>query len=136
MEVLNTKNEKTSLVNIDKIISDKSPKLYKSLPKFVIRYIKRTVHQKEINQFIQSNNHKVGYPFLKETFSSFNINSIIINKEKLPDNSKCIFVANHPIGSFDGLHLIGMLYEKYGKVKAVVNDILLNLKNLNIFLLA
>lgn len=133
MEVLNNKNEKTSLINIDKIISDKSPKLYKSLPKFVIRYIKRTVHQKEINQFIQSNNHKVGYPFLKETFSSFNINSTIINKEKLPENGKCIFVANHPIGSFDGLHLIGMIYEKYGKVKAVVNDILLNLKNLNIF---
>jgi len=133
MEVLENKNERTELINIDKIISSKSPKLYKSLPKFVIRYIKKTIHQKELNKFIQTNNHKVGFPFLKETFSTFGISSEIINKEKLPESGKYIFVSNHPIGSFDGLHLIGMLFEKYGKVKAIVNDILLNLKNLNDF---
>ena len=127
------KNDRTEFIDIDKIISDKSPKLYKSLPKFIIRYIKRTIHQKEINKFIEANNNKVGFPFLQETFSSFNINTKIINKKKLPKNGRNIFVANHPIGSLDGLHIIGMLHEKYGKVKAVVNDILLNIKNLNIF---
>ncbi len=133
MEVLKNKNERTELINIDKIIYDKSSNLYKSLPKFIIRYIKRVIHQKELNKFIETNNDKVGYPFLEETFKSFRINSVIVGEDKLPEDSKFIFVANHPIGSFDGLHLIGLLYKKYGSVKAIVNDILLNLRNLSVF---
>lgn len=133
MDDVKKKNQQTSLIDIDKIIFEKSPSLYKSLPKFIIHYIKRTVHQKELNKFIQANNDKLGFLFLQETFSSFNIDAIINGKEKLPEDGRCIFVANHPIGSFDGLHLIGMLYQKYGKVKAVVNDVLLNLKNINDF---
>ncbi|NPA45175.1 MAG: glycerol acyltransferase [Chlorobi bacterium] len=133
MEILENKNEKTKLIDIEKVISDKNPKLYRSIPKFVIRYIKKTIHQKDLNKFIQANNDKFGFDFLKETFIAFDVSAEIVNKEKLPENGKYIFVANHPIGSFDGLHLIGMLYEKYGKVKAVVNDVLLNLKNLNDF---
>jgi 1-acyl-sn-glycerol-3-phosphate acyltransferase len=133
MEVSKNKDERTELINIDKIIYDKSSNLYKGLPKFIIRYIKRIIHQKELNKFIETNNDKVGYSFLQETFKSFRINSIIIGEDKLPEDGKYIFVANHPIGSFDGLHLIGLLYKKYGSVKAIVNDILLNLRNLSVF---
>ncbi len=127
------KTEQTKLIDIDKIINGKSPKLYKSLPKFIIRYIKKTIHQEDLNVLIQKNNGATGEEFLKQTFSNFEIHSELVNEENLPETSNYIFVSNHPIGSFDGLHIINSLFQKYGKVKAVVNDILLNLKSLNEF---
>jgi len=133
MEDQINKPEQTKLIDIDKIILSKSPRLYKNLPHFIIRYIKKTVHQQDLNVFIQKNKDATGEKFLKQIFSNFEIYSETINKENLPDLSNCIFVSNHPIGSFDGLHIINTLFQKYGKVKAVVNDILLNLKSLNEF---
>ncbi|MCF6365766.1 MAG: 1-acyl-sn-glycerol-3-phosphate acyltransferase [Bacteroidales bacterium] len=125
--------EEKKLIDIDRIISGKNPKLYKKLPEFIIKYIKRTIHQDVLNNFIQKNNLSTGNEFLENSFTTFNVYSKIINENNLPDNSNVIFVANHPIGSFDGLHIINILFKKYGKVKAVVNDILLNVKSLNEF---
>jgi len=125
--------EQKKLIDIDKIIYEKNPRLYKKLPRFVIRYIKKTIHQDILNYFIQKNISSTGNQFLENSFTTFEVSSVIINKENLPEKNNYIFVANHPIGSFDGLHIINILHKKYGKVKAVVNDILLNIKSLNEF---
>lgn len=127
------KNKEVKLIDIDKVILDKNPKLYKALPRFIINYIKKTIHQEELNEFILKNKDNIGASFLNESFSNFKVFSEIINEENLPSSGRYIFVSNHPIGSFDGLHIINILNEKYGKVKAIVNDILLNLKSLHEF---
>lgn len=126
---------KTQLIDIDKIIKQKNPKLYKQLPKFVLKYIKKALNQNTINEFIKSSNDLTGIEFLRNSFEYFDIRSEISGLENLPDNSKGIFVSNHPIGGIDGLQIIDLIYSKYGKVKAVVNDLLMNVKNLNVFFL-
>ena len=45
-------NEDDKFIDIEKIIHSKNPKLHKWLPKFILRYIKRIVHEDEINQIL------------------------------------------------------------------------------------
>jgi 1-acyl-sn-glycerol-3-phosphate acyltransferase len=130
---MNIQQNHTQLLNIEHIIKAKNPRLYKLLPAFVIKYIKKTIHQDELNSFIIQNFENNGIQFLKNSFLSFDIKSSVKNIENLPETWKIILISNHPIGSFDGLHIIDILHTKYKKVKAVVNDLLLNIKNLNEF---
>ncbi len=126
---------KTELIDIDKIIKEKNPILYRRIPKFVLKYAKKALKQVELNKFFKSSNHLYGIDFLKNSFSYFGVKSELFGEENLPENSKGIFVSNHPIGGFDGLLIISSIYSKYGEVKAVVNDLLMNVKNLNEFFL-
>ena len=126
---------KTQLIDIDKIIKDKNPTLYKRIPKFVLKYAKKALKQDELNKFFKSSNDLCGIDFLINSFSYFGVKSELSGEENFPENSKAIFVSNHPIGGFDGLLIIDSIYSKYGKVKAVVNDLLMNVKNLNEFFL-
>ena len=126
-------SNKTPLIDIHSVIKSKNPKLYKKLPGFIINYIKKVIRQDELNAFIKKNNHLSGIDFLRNSFEYFNVKAEVEGTENFPENSKVIIVANHPAGSFDGLHIINLCYERYGKVKALVNDLLLNVRNLNEF---
>ena len=46
------------LIDIDKILRAKAPKRYKYIPKFLISYLKKIVHQEEINVFLQESKDK------------------------------------------------------------------------------
>jgi len=123
----------TALIDIRKVIKNKNPKLYKRLPGFMINYIKKIIRQDELNAFISQNNQYSGIEFLRKSFDYFNVRAEVEGWENFPDNSRIIIAANHPAGSFDGLHIIDTCYRQYGKAKALVNDLLLNVKNLNEF---
>jgi 1-acyl-sn-glycerol-3-phosphate acyltransferase len=63
----------------------------------------------------------------------FDLKIKVIGEEKLPDDGSYIFVANHPWGGLDGHVVMLILGRKYGSdsYKCLVNDILMNLKNLH-----
>ena len=126
-------NNKTALIDIRKVIREKNPRLYKRLPGFLINYIKKVIRQDELNAFIYENNQYSGIEFLRKSFDWFNVKAEVEGWENFPEHSRIIIAANHPAGSFDGLHIIDTCYRKYGKAKALVNDLLLNIKNLNDF---
>jgi len=51
--------------------------------------------------------------------------------ENLPEKKWCTFVSNHPLGGQDGVALGYILGTKYeGEIKYLVNDLLMNLKEL------
>ena len=52
------------LIDIDKILREKAPKHVKYIPKFVVSYLKRIVHQDELNVFLRESKDKVGVEFL------------------------------------------------------------------------
>ncbi len=126
-------HSQTSLIDINEVVRNKNLKLYRRLPKFIIRYIKKVIRQDELNDFIIKNNKYTGIEFLRKSFEYFNVKAEVEGEENFPDNSRIIIAANHPAGSFDGLYIINTCFSKYGKVKALVNDLLLNVKNLNEF---
>ena len=47
------------LIDIDRILREKAPKHVKYIPKFVVSYLKRIVHQDELNVFLKESKDKV-----------------------------------------------------------------------------
>lgn len=119
-------------IDIDKVIASKSSSLAKYTPKFLINWIKRIVHQDELNQILEYNADKEGAEFAKGTLKYLNASAKItfLDRESLNKNGRYIFVSNHPLGGLDGLILINELGSIMGDIKFVVNDILMNIKPL------
>ena len=122
------------LVDIPKILKAKSPKLAKRLPKFIVRYLERILHVKDVNYILSTYGHLQGLDFVEATLNDLNVTYTVRNPEHLPpaDGKRYVFVSNHPLGALDGLVLMEALGKVYnGKVKFIVNDLLLNLKPLD-----
>ena len=61
-------------IDVEKIILDKNPKLYKRLPRFVINYLKKILWEDEVNRIIADNEGVKGIQFCKNVIKEFNIN--------------------------------------------------------------
>ncbi|MBI9034037.1 MAG: 1-acyl-sn-glycerol-3-phosphate acyltransferase [Bacteroidales bacterium] len=117
-------------IDLEKVIGDKNPKLLKLLPGFIIRYLKRIIHQDEINDFLKTNHNLYGLDFTKAVLDRFGVKIKIIGSEHIPENGRILFAANHPLGGLDGVALIWTIGQKLPNVLFPVNDILMNLPNL------
>lgn len=121
----------SALVDIEKILQDKAPKYARYVPGFLVSYLKRIVHQDELNSFLSANRHLEGVDIIREFLNYMDINIIVKGEENLPKEGSCTFVSNHPLGGLDGLTLGMVIGEHYqGKVKYLVNDLLMNIKPL------
>ncbi len=118
-------------IDIEKVIKSKNPKLLKWLPKFIVNYLKRVLHQNEINQILDENKDLYDYDFARDIITRFNVNITAYGLENIPKTGGYIFASNHPLGGIDALALVTVM-EPYRKdMQFVVNDILMNLKNLS-----
>jgi hypothetical protein len=90
-------NEKAPLhLDVEKILNDKSPRLGKLLPGFIIRYLKRIVHQDDINDIIKNHGHLRGSQFNDGALGYMGIKYRAHGLENLPSGGRNIFVSNHP----------------------------------------
>lgn len=120
------------LIDIEKILRAKAPEKYKYIPKFLVSYLKKIIHQDEINVFLQNGaKGKEGVDFLEASLDFLDMKIEVKGEENLPQGGLYTFVSNHPLGGQDGVALGYILGKHYdGKVKYLVNDMLMNLKNL------
>ena len=126
-------SEKTGFkLDIDGVLKSKAKKHYNKIPKFAINYLKRIIYQDELNAIIERNKDKEGVDLMRVLVDKeFKVNLKIHGEENIPEDGKFIFASNHPLGGLDGICLSAHLGEKYnGKIKYLVNDVLLNIKNL------
>ena len=122
-------NRTDYLLDINKVLG---PKLCKKLPRFVINFLKRRIHQDEINDCIMHAEHYHGPGFFDEALNYVGITYRVRGEENLNLDKKCLFVCNHPLGGPEAL-IIGSVFRKiYGDgFKVPVNHILANLKPLS-----
>ena len=118
-------------VDIEKVIRGKSQKLADRLPRCVINYIKKIIHQDEINRLLLENREYTGVEFathiLKDLDVSYRVH--FSGKRPAPDG-RYIFVSNHPLGGLDGMILISYIGSSFGDVKFIVNDLLMYIRPL------
>lgn len=123
-------------VNVEGILQEKFPKFF-NRPEWqknlFLKFFKRVLRISDINSFINSNKDKYGMSFLDEIFDHLNFSYRISNRDmqRIPAEGRLICVANHPIGSLDGLALIKLIREVRHDVKIVANDVLANFDNLS-----
>ena len=121
-------------IDVDKILKDKAGEKAKHIPGFVTSWLKRIVHQEELNVFLAKEGDKQGVEWLNDCVEFLGMTLDIQGKENLPspeDGRHYTFVSNHPLGGQDGVALGAILGAHYdGKVKYLVNDLLMNLHGL------
>lgn len=119
------------LIDIDKILKEKAGKKAGYVPRFLVSYLKRIVHQDEINGFLRSVEDKTGVEFLAACMDFLDVKLEVEGLENLPQEGLCTFVSNHPLGGQDGVALGYLLGKHYdGRIKYLVNDLLMNLHGL------
>jgi len=120
---------KNDFINVEDIIATKNPKLLKILPSFILKYLKRIVHQDFVNDFIRKNGHKNSFEFADAIIQDFGPIATFSGIENIPENGGAIIASNHPLGGIDAIALIQAVGTKRKDIKFIVNDILLSLKN-------
>ncbi len=124
--------EKT--IDIDRILKDKMGTKAKFVPSFAVNWLKKILHEDEVNQFLWESRGVTGTEWLAECVRYLDMTLEIEGLENLPDknNGKLYtFVSNHPLGGQDGVALGSIIGEHYdGKFRYLVNDLLLNLPGL------
>lgn len=113
-------------IDVDNILQAKAPKYYHRIPRFLINYLKRTLHQDDINGILSRNKEVEGVDFMRALVDKeFNLQLRIVGEENIPESGKFTFASNHPLGGLDGICLSAYLGEKYhGNIKYLVNDVL------------
>ncbi len=124
------KNTAPIQVDLERVIADKNPKLLKLMPGFLIRYLKKVIHQDDLNQFLKDNKDVKGLSFVKAALDRFEVNIKLRGVENIPKDGRFLVAANHPLGGLDGLALISAIGSVRENVLFPVNDILMNLPNL------
>ncbi len=114
-------------INVYKVIESKSAKLARRVPKFLIRYLERTIHQKEINEILSAYADLEGVEFIRAALKHMGISYYSTGMENLDPAGRYIFASNHPFGGLDGLILAVEVASRFGDVRVVVNDILMYL---------
>jgi hypothetical protein len=106
-----TESPVTSVLKIDieQVLYSKNPALKKAIPGFLIRYLKRIVHQDELNEFLEKAGHLKDAEFIEAGLKYFNIK----------------------YNGLDGLVFISELSKHFRDLKFPVNDILMYIKNLS-----
>jgi len=117
-------------IDVERLIAGKNPKLLKRLPRFIINYLKRIVHQSEINTILEENENVKGVDFCKDIISRFNMTVESHGVENIPKDEGVIFVSNHPLGGMDAMAIVKEVAPVRKDIMFIVNDLLLSLENL------
>ena len=114
--------------DIRAILKSKAPNAH--VPEFLIRYLERIAHVKQMNTFLRKYPDLRGYDFIRVVISEeLGCSAAIHGTENIPtDGRPVIFVSNHPLGGLDGMIIARMIHEARAdkrELKVIVNELLM-----------
>ena len=115
-------------IDIDNILKSKLGGKTKYIPRPLVSWLKKIIHQDEVNAYLWDSRHLSGTEWLEECVRYLDMTLEIEGEENLPANDDgrlYTFVSNHPLGGEDG---VALGYD--GKFRYLVNDLLMNLPGL------
>jgi putative hemolysin len=119
-------------INIKDLFMDKNPSLARWIPGFIYRLLSRMLRIDFVNDpILLHHGYKKDVDFARATIEVFNVSLEVKGRENLPPDGRFIFVANHPLGGFDGMMIISELCRTYSHLKVLVNDLLMNVTNMD-----
>jgi 1-acyl-sn-glycerol-3-phosphate acyltransferase len=130
---MEAREEKKELlqINVENVIRSKNPALARIIPGFLIRYLKKIIHQDDINAILRDHGHLKDLDFIQPTLDTMGITYRVYGSENIPATGRFFFVSNHPLGGLDGLVFMNELGKHFRDIKFPVNDLLMNLRNLS-----
>lgn len=122
--------EKEQFIKIREVIHKKSPKLARWIPKPLVSYLERVIHEDEINYIMTKYHDDMGLDFVDSLLSELKVQVHLEGVEHIPLDEPVIFASNHPLGGLDGVAFMQAIGKYRKDVKFLVNDILMNIRNL------
>ncbi len=126
-------DENTKPIDVRKVLESKMGGKVRFVPKCVLNWLRKILHEDEINEYLESVKDIKGAKWLDATRKYLDMRITIEGGENFPpaENGPYTFVCNHPLGGPDGIGIGAVLAEHYGeKLKYLVNDFLLFLPGL------
>lgn len=124
-------NKNPIRIDVRKVLTSKNPALGKVIPGFLINYLKRIVHEDELNDFLEQNGHLKDRELISAWLKFLKIDYQVCGRENIPAEGRYIFVSNHPLGGLDGIVFINELSARFSNIRFPVNDILTYIGNLS-----
>lgn len=117
------------MFSVEQVMSQQLPQLkqktwlYKPV-KGALRYL---LHEQEFISFAQRYPHLQGLEFVEQVLDYFNFRYAVRDNEieRIPVTGKVVIIANHPIGSLDGLALLKLVSDIRPDVKVIANQLLM-----------
>lgn len=127
------------MLNIEQMIQQQVPQLEHRplLKRMTTRVLRHLLHEKEFIHFAQQYPHLQGLDFVEQVLDYFQFQSTVREQEleRIPSDGRVVIIANHPIGSLDGLALIKLISDIRPDVKVIANQMLMALPPLHSMLL-
>lgn len=120
----------TQLIDVEKVFREKSPRLARKIPRFIYNYIKKVVHQDDLNEAIRRMGNLTGLEFVRGILEFMGVKISHQGIENIPVDGRFIIASNHPLGGLDGLALMKIAGEVRTDIVFPVNDLLMNVPNL------
>lgn len=119
------------LLDINEVLG---PKLLKKLPRFAVNFLKKRIHQDDINDCILHAEDYAGAGFFDEALKYIGITYRIRGEENLVPGKKYLFACNHPLGGPEALIIGSVFRQIYGDgFKVPTNQLLTHMKPLKEF---
>lgn len=114
--------------DIGAILKSKAPNAH--VPGWVVRYLERITHVREMNAFLSKYPDLRGYEFIRGVISEeLGCSASIDGIENIPtDDEPVVFVSNHPLGGLDGMIIAQMIHDvrqTNRPLKVIVNELLM-----------
>lgn len=116
-------------IDIKKVFREKNPSLYRWIPGFVLNWIRRIVHENDINHTMDQIGDLSGLEFVRAGLDQLNARVEVRGLENIPPTGGVILAANHPLGGLDGVAFMEAVGRVRPDIRFLVNDILLNVRN-------
>ena len=118
----------TLKIDVSEVLKAKMPGKYRYIPRFVVKWLERIIHQDELNALLLKNGDKKGVDFADVVLKDLEITTEVIGKNNLPPDGsgRYIFASNHPLGGLDGISPVALMGRHYNRhLKFIVNDMLM-----------
>ena len=118
-------------IDVDSVLRKRVPGAYRYIPRFVVRWLERTICQEEMNGILERTQGTCGSRFCDATLRDLGIDYRVSGEFPDKENRNVIIVSNHPLGALDGIAMIDWATKAFGtEVRFVVNDLLMAIKPL------
>jgi putative hemolysin len=128
-------DETYKVVDIEKAIKNGNSLFLKSLPGFVIRLVKKIVHEDELNTTYSRHHNETGIEFVNGLLEDWKVKLNISGNENVPTEGRFIFVANHPLGGMDALAFLSLVDRFFHNVVSPSNQLFEYIPNLHSLIL-
>jgi putative hemolysin len=117
------------MISVEAVVAQRFPEFPQRNPtlhKTSVALLRQLFRESEFQRFAERYPHLSGFGFVEQVLDHFGFGATVSERERerIPAWGRVVIVANHPIGSLDGLALLSLVGKVRRDVKAVANDVL------------